>query len=161
MFDKSLDYKSYFQHEWVISTAKEIASYKSKDDDRTLDEKLVDATNGCAVQYAVFEHLKEKDLNVEHAPEDRKEYDLVIRFGDKTIHADVKGIFKQNTKYFGQTPWEKENVPKLGFPVYYLCFDCKSGEGIYRGWCTDKDFLPSKFNKGTYTFTDKLKVGFP
>ena len=160
MFDRSLDFKTYLHHEWVVSTSKQISSHKSRDDDRTLEENLIDATNGCSLQLAVYEYLKENEIDVYHAPDERKEYDLIIRYGDDEFCIDVKGIFKDNSKFFSQTAWEKINVQHLGHLVYYFCFDCTSGEAIYCGWCTHLDFTPSKFNQGAYIPKDKLKIIF-
>jgi hypothetical protein len=150
MFPKPLQYTPYLDNPWVISTANEIARHRSRKDKRTKEEKFQDALNGCAIQLAVFDFLKESGVDVRHAPDNRKEYDLIIILNGKTFYVDVKGIFKPNAKYFCQTEWEKHNVPMLGHPVHYICFDCKSGVAHYAGWCLDKHFKNSHYNDGTY-----------
>lgn len=150
VFDSPVDFKSYLKDERVIETARAIGSKKAWNDSRTLDEKYIDALNGCSIQYAVYDLLLKNGFDVSLAPEDRKEYDLVLCVNSRKLCIDVKGIFKKDSKYFGQTQWERKEVPKLGFPVYYLCFDCRYGMGEFRGWCDHLSFIPSKFNYGTY-----------
>lgn len=148
--DRPVEFKSYLEDERAVATAKKIASKKSWNDTRTLDEKFIDSLNGCAIQFAVYDLFLQNAFDVSLAAEDRKEYDLVLSVNSRKLHIDVKGIFKENSKFFGQTAWERKEVPKLGFPVYYLCFDCRYGKGEFRGWCDHLSFIPSKFNAGTY-----------
>jgi hypothetical protein len=157
VFSEPIEYMPYLENEWVITTAKQIASRRSRADSRTHAQKLEDSMNGCAIQLAAFYRMKQHGLDVQHAPDDRKEYDIVLRRDQEVSLIDIKGIFKPTSKYFGQTAWEKENVPLLQTTVFYLCFDCRSLFGYYKGWCTDKDFVPSQYNDGTYVHMSKLK----
>jgi len=150
LFDSPIEFRSYLEDVRAVADARAIASKKAWNDSRTLEEKFIDALNGCSVQYAVYDLLLKNGFDVSLPPADRKEYDLILRINSRELCIDVKGIFKKDSKYFGQTAWERKEVPKLGFPVYYFCFDCRDGKGEFRGWCDDRSFTPSKFNYGTY-----------
>lgn len=158
MFGQPLQYISYLSHPWVVKTSSEIASALHPSDRRTKEMKLKDSINGCAVQLAVFEFLQQSGESVEHAPQDRKEYDIIINRISSTFYVDIKAIFKPDARYFSQTAWERINVPHLGHRVHYMCFDCKSEVAVYKGWCTDRDFVPSSFNDGAYVYSDILST---
>lgn len=146
--------QSYFNDPRVVKEATRVAESGSLNG-RTFEQKRLDCSNGYALQYAVLDTLKTKGVDVSEAIP--KEYDLVVNLHGKTLHIDVKGIFKPDARTYSQSGWEYDHVSLLDHDVIYLCFDCRSGEAIYDGWTDQEGFRPSKFYRGgAFIYADDL-----
>lgn len=145
--------QKYYSDVRVVAEAEEVAS-SVRARGRSAKEKLQDCSNGLALQYAVFDDLVTRGFDVTPSPV--KEYDIIVKIKGAPVHIDVKGIFKPNAKTYSQTEWESISVHALKHKVFYLCFDCRSGEAIYDGWTDESSFTPSIYYSGTFIYASAL-----
>ena len=151
---ETIELQPYYEDSRVVKEAHRVAESGSLNG-RTIEQKRLDCANGFALQYAVYDNLLSKGIDVVEAT--RKEYDLVVNLNGDTLYIDVKGIFKQDAKTYSQSGWEYDNVSLLGHDVIYLCFDCRTGKAIYDGWTDQDGFQPSLFyNGGAFIYANEL-----
>lgn len=155
----SLSLTEYFEDPRVITEAERVAR-SVKPGQRSKEAVFVDCLNGLALQYAVMDNLITRNINATEAT--KREYDLIITAenGSQTYY-DVKGIFKSGSKTYSQTAWEVAMVPRLKHPVYYLCFDCRTGATAeprcrYEGWTDQNGFQPSIYYSGSFIYATEL-----
>lgn len=158
----SINHRRELQDPWVVSQANQIADEvsarpsRSGANGRSRQQIFNDSANGLALQVAVVKTLKIAGVDVRMETE-RKEWDIVIQEGQETFYADIKGIFKEGAKAWGQTGWEAMKVPYIAERVLYLCFDCRLD--YFVGWCTHEKFKESKFRGGsTYVHAHNLNT---
>lgn len=109
-------YELFLKDPGVLEEAQAVVKNGSKNG-RSDAQRLLDATQGLALQYAVAAHLLMLGYTVSRAPNGVYHYDLVVN----GVLVDIKGRF--SGKYWQQTPWEKSEIEKTGDRVLYLCID--------------------------------------
>lgn len=147
-FPATVNHERWAEVREILDEAAEIA--RTTRTTRTRDQVFEDARNGLMLQYAVASGLEEAGYFIELAPASDKSYDFAVN----GIRIDVKGMFKDTTKYFGQSDWERHNALPS---TIYACYDCRSGICEYAGWCAHGDFLQSQYS-GYYISPARLKV---
>lgn len=156
-FPDNIDFKSFLTNEDVIITALDIAS-TAKDDSRSDALKLENAMNGVALEFAVIDFLIAAGHDIRPALKDdgTKDYalDFFLVLNEQWHKFDVKGMFASNASTFGQTRWEHNHASPS---TIYLCFDCRTGEAKFSGWCTHAAFNDSIKNGNKYIYPNRLK----
>lgn len=151
-FPTPIEYRPFINHPWVLTIASEIVS--GANDGRPLAAKLEDAQNGLALQLAVATELLTQGRALYLS--DLKEIDLVV-LASVEVPIDVKGMFKPEATTFHQSSWEGQRATgRLGAPIVYTCFDCRSGVGVFRGFAVSSMFSSSKFTPGRYIYPNRL-----
>jgi hypothetical protein len=158
-FPDSLDYKAFLTDPTVIEIANKIAS-KAKDS-RTQEQKIANALDGIALEFAVKNWYIEQGYAVSEAVDSNDSpdytYDFLITMPGKRIKIDIKGMFGSGTTTFGQSRWEFNHASPS---TIYICFDCRSGTAKYKGWCHYDAFADSVYpDKKTGTIDKYIYPG--
>lgn len=140
--------------EICLSEATEIAKSVSGRKNRSKEKHFEDALNGLMLQYAVAEYLISQDVKLE--PSETLAADFVI---SNEIFIDVKGRFDKSSTCYTQSDWEHSAVKNSDMKLFYLCFDCRRGDGIaiFDGVISKEDISIKSNFSGWIMFANKLK----
>lgn len=116
-----------------------------------------DAINGLALEAACIKHLSAFPKLTIVKSEDM-EYDFKILLEDEEYLVDVKGRFKENSKTYTQSAWERDRIKQRKILVSYLCFNCTDGvNAVYDGHALSVDFVQSIKYSGYYIYSNQLR----
>lgn len=135
LFKNPINFGSYKTDPLVIREATEIGN-GGRLGKRTRAEKLDDALNGIALQYAVRQELAVHGAGPGWDILDPldKTHDIRLQRADgRMFLIDVKGRFTLTSQTLTINRWEMENADPS---TVYLVFDCVDDLAGYRGWFT-------------------------
>lgn len=152
-----LVYQLFMDDPLVVERALRYAKNPSAGDKRTYEERLKNAIEGVALEYAVYLFLK--SLSLERGWKvtwvDRPEFDIhILTSTEQVLKIDVKGWFsKWEGKWASRTDEESRIAPPGVYYIYFDCCDPKEPAEFY-GWT-------QWFPNGKYGDVDILAINNP
>ena len=130
------------------------ASKNVNSDGRTPAQVYADCLNGFALEQWFFDIMSNHNVDIKRS--NNYLWDFEIEENGKTYLIDIKGIFRDNSKYWVQSSYETRNVHTVKGNIFYLCFNCKTHSVYYKGYTTQQYFTKSQFNSSRYISEGKL-----
>lgn len=143
-----IEFSSLLEDELVLATARDIAGHDTSS--RSFDEVVRDSVRGLALEVSALQALEEAGHVVE--PPSDHSHDAIVD-GERV---DIKGIFKPGSRSYSRTRWESQLSESED--TIYACFNCTSGQAVFKGWARGSSFRPSYHDASTFIFEDQLNT---
>lgn len=143
MIIKTIEYKKFLDLPDAVLRANRIAESTFKNPrsrrERSKEQIFKDSILGVAGEYALFDELQKRGLDVQWSPENDLSYDLSVRINGDILKIDVKVVRGVKNSYT-VSPWETRSADTN---TNYFYFDSSKNPAVFLGSANKTSFRES------------------